>query len=448
MTSPDTRITSACRRRQACTTAAAWLGTAGVLLAAAGCSGGRPVTVPGALAGPGATGNCLGQGGCYTPQEFRTAYGVQPLVQRGIDGRGQTVVLIELPSPAATSLPEDIARYDARFGLQPAAVRVNAAPGRQSSPWLVGGEAVEDAETVHAIAPGAAIRVLDIGLPRQPSPAQLAAALAAGLRTAIPLGSVISISASFGESCFTRAQDAELNAALQAAADHHVTVVAASGDYGVAGKPCGTGSFIPARQVNLPAADPLVLAVGGTRLQASRPAGAYLGETAWNNGSPAGQPPGASGGGFSRLFPRPAYQAGIRDIAAGRGVPDVSANADPATGLALLFSTGTGHDDIVAAGGTSAAAPLWAALIAIADQYADRSLGFVNPAIYQIGTSSHYHQAFHDITRGTNTVTFSGQTFTGYTADTGWNPVTGWGTPDAQYLIPLLATHAASTQSP
>jgi subtilase family serine protease len=436
------------QRRQGCKSAAAWLGTAGVLLAAAGCSGGRQVAVPGALAGPEATSDCLAQAVCYTPLQFRVAYGVQPLVQRGIDGSGQAVVLIELPSPGSTSLREDIARYDSRFGLQTASVAVYAAAGSHASPSLAGGEGVEDAETVHAIAPGAAIRILNVRLPRRPGPAQLAAALAAGLRQALQLGSVISISASFGESCFTRAQDAELNAALQAAADHHVTVVAASGDYGVVGKPCGTGSFIPARQVNLPAADPLVLAVGGTRLEASRPAGGYLVETAWNNGSPAGQPPGASGGGFSRLFPRPAYQAGVPGTGAGRGVPDVSANADPRTGLALLFATGTGHDDIVAAGGTSAAAPLWAALIAIADQYAGRSLGFVNPAIYQIGTSSHYHQAFHDITRGTSTVTFSGKTFTGYTAGAGWNPVTGWGTPDAQYLIPLLATYAASSQRP
>jgi subtilase family serine protease len=455
MTSPDTQrrprpaAAGLSRQRyQPGKSAAAWLGTAGLLLAGAGCAGGRPVTVPGALARPGTASDCLAQELCYTPLQFRTAYGVQPLVQRGVNGHGQTVVLIELPAPGSTSLRQDIARYDARFGLPTAAVRVTAGRGSQSAPRLAGGEEVEDAETVHAIAPGAAIRILDISLPRQPSPAQLAAALTAGLRRALLLGSVISISASFGENCFTRAQDAELNAALQAAADHHVTVVAASGDYGVVGKPCGTGSFIPARQVNLPAADPLVLAVGGTRLQASRPAGAYAGETAWNNRSPPGQPPGATGGGFSRVFPRPAYQTGVPGIGAGRGVPDVSANADPGTGLALLFATATGANDIVTAGGTSAAAPLWAALIAIGDQYARRSLGSINPAIYQIGESSGYHQAFHEVTRGTNTVTFSGKTFTGYTAGAGWNPVTGWGTPDAQYLIPLLATFAASSQSP
>jgi len=73
-------------------------------------------------------------------------------------------------------------------------------------------------------------------------------------------------------------------------------------------------------------------------------------------------------------------------------------------------------------GGTSAAAPTWAAIIALADQYAKRHVGFVNPAIYQIARSSHYHQAFHDITVGNNTAEFSNETITGYRAGPGWDP--------------------------
>jgi subtilase family serine protease len=120
------------------------------------------------------------------------------------------------------------------------------------------------------------------------------------------------------------------------------------------------------------------------------------------------------------------------------------------------------------AGGTSAAAPLWAAVIALADQYAGRHLGFVNPALYRIGRSPADHTAFHDITAGTNTVESSerqasvpvqvgqqptvpvampqaksrSQTVTGYSAGPGWDPVTGWGSPDAQVLVPLLARYA------
>ena len=168
----------------------------------------------------------------------------------------------------------------------------------------------------------------------------------------------------------------------------------------------------------------------------------------------------AGSGGFSHLFSRPSYQDGVPGTGATRGVPDVAADAGPGTGLALVGSDGPGQGVIAPASGTSAGAPFWAALIAIANQYADRNLGFVNPALYQIGRSSHYHDAFHDITRGNNTITFNSnmsaayttppgwsKTFTGYTAAPGWDPVTGWGTPNAQQLIPLLA-HYTSHPTP
>jgi len=193
--------------------------------------------------------------------------------------------------------------------------------------------------------------------------------------------------------------------------------------------------------VDLPASDPLALAVGGTSLQASQATGAYLGETAWNTPPAAGGPRG--GGGFSALFPRPAYQDGIAGIGATRGVPDVAADADPRPGMAIAFSGG-GHGDIlVGGGGTSVAAPLWAAVIALADQYAGRHLGFVNPALYLIGRSAYYHQAFHDVTTGTNTVELPTGTITGYHAAPGWDPVTGWGSPNAEVLVPLLARYVS-----
>jgi len=106
--------------------------------------------------------------------------------------------------------------------------------------------------------------------------------------------------------------------------------------------------------------------------------------------------------------------------------------------VAVVFSTGT-QETVQSHGGTSASAPIWAALIALADQYAGRHLGFVNPVIYQIARSPSYHQAFHDITLGNNTAQFPPKTITGYQAAPGWDPVTGWGSPDAQVLIPLLA---------
>ena len=119
----------------------------------------------------------------------------------------------------------------------------------------------------------------------------------------------------------------------------------------------------------------------------------------------------------------------------------MSADASDRTGVAVVFSNGTGTT-VQSHGGTSASAPIWAALIALADQYAGRRLGFINSAIYQIARGPDYHRAFHDITTGNNTAQFPPATITGYQAAPGWDPVTGWGTPDAQALIPLLARYA------
>ena len=151
----------------------------------------------------------------------------------------------------------------------------------------------------------------------------------------------------------------------------------------------------------------------------------------------------AGGGGFSRLFPRPAYQDGIVGIGATRGVPDVAADADYRPGMAIAFSGG-GKEYILGGGGVSVAAPLWAAVIALAGQDAGRHLGFVNPALYRIGHSTYYHRAFHDVTMGSNTVKFPTLTITGYPAGPGWDPVTGWGSPNARALVPLLARYANS----
>ena len=98
-----------------------------------------------------------------------------------------------------------------------------------------------------------------------------------------------------------------------------------------------------------------------------------------------------------------------------------------------------GTYELTSDSGVSAATPFWAGLIALADQEAGHPLGFVNPAIYRIARGPAYHTAFHDITIGNNTATYNGVTIAGYKAGPGWDPVTGWGTPNAQVLIPLLA---------
>jgi len=406
---------------------------------------------PAAARPPGAVAaDCLAiQPPCYTPRQLRVAYGVQPLVDRGITGRGQTVVLLEFPPspvprtqvpPTASDIRQDLARFDSVFGLPAAHLQVVNTLAHAASPWLASAEEVADTEIVHAIAPDAAIREVLIPSPYTASIGKVSPAAVAALRLGLAQGGVIEFSAGVGEQCFTTAEAAQWNSVLQAAQHDRVTVVISTGDNGAGITPC-PGGTASVKGVDLPASDPLTLAVGGTSLQASRTTGAYIGETAWNIPLFV-EGPRAGGGGFSRLFPRPAYQDGIAGIEATRGVPDVAADADSRTAMALAFSD-AGHDYLVAGGGVSVAAPLWAAVIALADQYAGRNLGFVDPALFRIGRSAYYHRAFHDVTRGTNTVKSATQTITGYQAMPGWDPVTGWGSPNAQVLVPLLARYSS-----
>jgi subtilase family serine protease len=274
------------------------------------------------------------------------------------------------------------------FGLPAARLRVVAG---LPLPWLADGEEAQDAEIVHAVAPAGAIRVVLIGDSALASARTLIPALAAALRIAVSQGTVISLSSGWA-----------------------------------------------------------VLAVGGTRLTAHHAAGTYVSKTVWND--PAAQSDDihsyASGGGFSHLFARPGYQDGVPGIGVARGVPDVAAEASPGTGMALAVSDGGRKYIIGGASGTSAGAPFWAALIALANQDAGHDLGFVDPSLYQIGRSAAYHHAFHDITTGTNTFAFPPLApITGYRAAPGWDPVTGWGTPDAQVLVPCSPATQAPDQS-
>jgi subtilase family serine protease len=109
--------------------------------------------------------------------------------------------------------------------------------------------------------------------------------------------------------------------------------------------------------------------------------------------------------------------------------------------MAVVTSTGDGNYRVTGSGGTSASGPLWAGLVALADQYAGRHLGFVDAGIYRIGRGAYYHEAFHDVTTGDNSVSFPPTTVTGYRASAGWDPATGWGSPDAAVLVPLLARY-------
>jgi subtilase family serine protease len=393
----------------------------------------RTAAVPGCLQPPVS---------CYAPRVLRAAYGIQPLLGRGIDGRGETVTVLAAPptnapgrSPAS-DIRKDLAAFDRMFGLPAARVETVTGLAGSASPWQVTLEEVQDTEIVHMAAPAATLRVVLLPANLLQNAATATADLLAGLRLAVSGTDVASIGFSLGERFFTKAQVAQLHAILRQAAAHHVTVVASSGDSGAFSNPYGG---TPVKEVSLPAADPLVLAVGGTTLTANTVTGSYTSETVWKGEPPNGSALTASGGGFSHLYARPGYQGGVPGISTARGVPDVAGDADQQGGAPIVLAGGS----TFAAIGTDAAASLWAGIISLADQDAHHGLGLVNPAIYRIARGPSYHTAFHDITTGSNKLAMPYPAGTaGYGAGPGWDPATGWGSPNAQVLVPLLA-HSA-----
>ncbi len=444
----------------------------------AGCTGGSghpaPATPRATASALSAASDCfLPPAACYTPSQFRVAYGIQPLLDSGIDGRGETITDLEIAvsvnappgstiiqagptstatihvtgppgqPPAVTGIRQDLARFDSLFRLPAARIQVVTSLAGSASPWQASSGEVGDLEELHMVAPAATLRVVLMPASVQNGAKTATAGLLAGLRLAVSDTDVVSISWDLGEHFFTKAQAAEMNSILLAAAADHVTVVASSGDTGGFSDAQSFGSTLPSestvKEVSLPASDPFVLAVGGTTLTANPATGAYIRETVWNTTGSFAQPGSASGGGFSHLYARPSYQDGVPGIGAMRGVPDVAADADAQDGAPIVYAVGS-TPFIAPASGTEAAAPLWAGLMALADQYAHHDLGFVNPAIYRIARSSNYHQAFHDITTGNSDMTMPYPAGTaGYQATPGWDPATGWGSPDAQVLVPLLA---------
>jgi len=262
------------------------------------------------------------------------------------------------------------------------------------------GEVQLDIEVAGSVAPAANLAVYFGGNSSRAFLDTIAAAVHDSRRNP----SVIAISWGGPETNWS-AQDLDaMDQLFQTAGSLGITVCAASGDSGAS-----DGSADGTLTVDFPASSPHVLGCGGTRLPSN---GA---ESAWNDG-PEG---GASGGGYSSHFARPPWQSDTGP--SGRGVPDVAGDADPATGYRVTLD---GQARVV--GGTSAVAPLWAALIARINQGLGSSVGFINPALYAAPA------AFTDITSGNNN---------GYTCGPGWDPVTGLGTPIGSAIYSALKRH-------
>jgi subtilase family serine protease len=241
-----------------------------------------PILVAGALilAGPVASARAAPTG--YSPTTIETAYGITPLLTRGIDGADELVVIPELFTPGAVSLNgnasdirQDLTLFDRRFHLPDAMIQVDTSDAGSSAPDNANYEEVEDVEVFHAIAPKASIEVVLLPASVTASGGHFADAVVDTVQAAIGAkASAISMSASFGEHYVTSGNAATIHGALREARDHDITFVAASGDSGAA------SDNGPPREVSLPASDPLVLGVGGTTVTVSS-SGAYVGEVAW-----------------------------------------------------------------------------------------------------------------------------------------------------------------------
>ena len=330
----------------------------------------------------------------YDPAAVAKHYGFPA----GGTGAGETVAIIELGGgyTPAQMTAYFAAKHIHRTGTLEA-VSVGGATNTPGDPNGADGEVQLDIQVVGSVAPAADIAVY-FGANQGSG---FLDAIAAAVHDTARKPSVISISWGGPESYWS-AQDIDaMDQVFQTAASLGITVTAASGDNGAS-----DGATTGMLTVDFPASSPHVLGCGGTRLPKS---GA---ETAWNDGSRGG----ATGGGYSTHFPRPAWQAG--NTHTGRGVPDVAGDADPQTGYNVSVD---GQPAVI--GGTSAVAPLWAGLVALANQATGRSAGFVNPVLYA------HPSALTDITHGNNA---------GYSCAVGWDPVTGLGSPKGAAVIATL----------
>jgi subtilase family serine protease len=395
---------------------------------------------------------------CYDPFQMRTAYGVDKLIANGFDGKGKTIVIIDaFQSP---NIVQNLNFFDTTYGL----ANMNVAGGSvdpnlgtftQVAPdgltgFTVGNsnqagwaeEITLDVLWAHAIAPGANITLV---LAKSNSDVDILSATKYAVDNR--LGDVISQSFGGNESCNDTDTLALQHQIFADATQKNITVFASAGDFGSAQISCDGKAFVQA--VSSPASDQLVTAVGGTELHAAGyclaalncdastnpAAGTYDSEVVWNESTlfAGGE---ATGGGISVVFDEPSYQEATLPGGKERGVADVAYNAAVEHGvLTPLIIPGVSNGGFFLFGGTSAGSPQWAAITAIADQQAGRNLGYLNTALYHIGHApSQAATSFHDVTIGNNS--FAG--VAGFSAAPGWDPSTGFGSPQGGNIVSLL----------
>jgi kumamolisin len=334
-----------------------------------------------------------GPGGGYTPAQIKGGYNVSSTYT----GSGQKIALLEFDGFAQSN----ITKYDTNYSLGSPTPTVSKVDGGSGA---LGDGQVEvelDIEVLHAIAPKANVTVFE----GPNSDAGEVDTYQAIVDSGIP---TTSISWGASESQRTTSNINAVDAVFKAGAAEGLGFYAASGDDGSDDAGDGTTT------VDYPASDPYVTGVGGTTLTVTS-ANAWSKETAWSGG----------GGGKSSVFKIPSWQTAVQKTAGGgyRQVPDVSALANPSPGVSIYSQGSWGT-----VGGTSAAAPEWAAFGALYNQRAaaagKANLGFANPALYTASGTG-----FHDITSGSNGA---------YSAASGWDFTSGWGSYNAATLATKL----------
>jgi kumamolisin len=338
----------------------------------------------------------------FTPTQIAALYGFP-----ASGGAGECVGIVEL---GGGFRPADLDTYFKGLGVSSPSVLAVSVDHAQNTPGDANGpdgEVMLDIEVVGAIVPQAKIAVYFA----PNTDAGFLDAITTAIHDTANKPAVISISWGGPESGWTSQAMTAMDDAFQAAATLGVTVCVASGDNG-----SSDGVTDGADHVDFPASSSFALACGGTSLKAST--SAISGEAVWNDGASGG----ASGGGVSTFFATPSWQSSLSaTLTQGsasplkqRGVPDVSGNADPETGYQVRVD---GSDSVI--GGTSAVAPLWAALITRLNQLSGKSAGLINPKLYQ------NPKAFRDITSGNNG---------DFAAASGWDACTGLGSPNGAAL--------------
>jgi kumamolisin len=339
----------------------------------------------------------------YTPPQVAALYDFPT----GVDGAGECIALIELGGGYKTA---DLSSYWSQLKLAetPTVSAVSVGNGSNNPTGDANGpdgEVMLDIEVAGSIAPGAKIVVYFA----DNTDAGFLNAITTAVHDSTNNPSVVSISWGGPESSWTEQAMTSMDEAFQSAGAMGVSVCVAAGDDGST-----DGVTDGLNHVDFPASSPNVLACGGTQLVAS--GNSINSETVWNE---LANSEGATGGGISDVFPLPSWQngAGVPPSAnpnknVGRGVPDVTGDADPTTGYVTRVD---GNPDVI--GGTSAVAPLWAGLIALINQSIGKPVGFINPLLYQdAGTA----RDLNDITSGNNGA---------YSAGPGWDACSGLGSP-------------------